>query len=174
MTESTYARQRRDQRTAADTPQADTRDLMCRADYCPNRWSVDGGRGRCCSAHAWASTHRWPEITREQQDAETERAWRQANPPPAPEPMPQEARRAALQELRAALAGADKPNPKAWAHNLRRYLRENGGILPSGQSMTRTQCEACRHVLGRDGEVAAVQPESHAHAHVFAPEGQLA
>ena len=60
-----------DQRTADDagTPQA----LMCHAHGCPNRWSVDAGKGRCCSAHAWADQNRWPEITQQQWD-ETERA----------------------------------------------------------------------------------------------------
>ncbi len=62
----------RDRRIADDV--AIDRALLCCANDCPNRWSVDAGAGRCCSAHAWADHHLWPQITAEQQDAETDRA----------------------------------------------------------------------------------------------------
>lgn len=38
--------------------------LMCRAEGCPLRWSVNtDGRVHLCSAHAWNEPHRWPQIT---------------------------------------------------------------------------------------------------------------
>ena len=156
MSESAYARQRRDERIAEEATSTDTRGLMCKADFCPNRWSVDGGLGKCCSAHAWAPAHCWPHITREQQDAETERAFRAANPrPPAPQ-MTWPQRKAAMQALRVALSGANKPDPKAWAHNLRSYELEHNGMLPSGLPMTQFQRDAWRVVLLRVGEVVPV------------------
>ena len=41
--------------------------VMCRADGCPNRWTVNTeGACRLCRAHAWAPTNLWPLITNEQ------------------------------------------------------------------------------------------------------------
>lgn len=41
----------------------DAMHLMCGARGCPNRWSVDAGNGRLCSAHAWKPAKEWPSIT---------------------------------------------------------------------------------------------------------------
>lgn len=52
-------------------------ELMCSADGCPNRWSIDSsdkGIYRCCSAHAWVERHEWPLVTQQQQWDEVERA----------------------------------------------------------------------------------------------------
>ena len=44
-------------------------ELMCRAEGCPNRWSVNAeGRHNLCSAHAWSSPHLWPMVTQEQRN----------------------------------------------------------------------------------------------------------
>jgi len=37
-------------------------DIMCQANDCPNRWTVDKGQ-RLCSAHAWAEMRDWDKIT---------------------------------------------------------------------------------------------------------------
>lgn len=58
----------------ADDAHADLA-LKCAAHGCPNRWSVDGPMGRCCSAHAWSERHLWPRITQEQQDSASRRAF---------------------------------------------------------------------------------------------------
>ena len=56
--------------------------LMCAAHGCPNRWTVDAGHGRLCSAHAWAEPESWPDITYAQQWDETERARMRGEPTP--------------------------------------------------------------------------------------------
>lgn len=59
-----------------------TPDLMCRAQGCPNRWSIDAeGRNKLCSAHAWSDPHLWPRITQEQMDAVSNLAVRQKPEP---------------------------------------------------------------------------------------------
>jgi hypothetical protein len=88
MTTSTRP-SRTDQRVADEA--AVDQSLLCSAHGCPNRWSVDAGHGKACRAHAWAQPHDWPQITVEQQDAETDRALRAMQPPlhqatPTPDP----------------------------------------------------------------------------------------
>jgi hypothetical protein len=74
--------------------------LKCRADGCPNRWSVQKeGEQPLCSAHAWADPHMWPLITQEQRDAETDRALAAANPPPASKYVPKISKQRALEKL---------------------------------------------------------------------------
>jgi hypothetical protein len=68
----------RDQRIANEA--GGDKALMCCALRCPNRWSVDGERGKCCSAHAWSDHKLWPQITQEQLDAESDRAIAAAMP----------------------------------------------------------------------------------------------
>lgn len=112
----------RDQTIASE--KAD-RALMCRANGCPNRWSVEtDGRFRLCSAHAWADQHRWPQITQEQLDAETERALRKANPP-APQPVDTAA---VMRELRDFQCG--QGDPKGWAKRLMQR-HEDGEAIPA-------------------------------------------
>lgn len=43
--------------------------LNCAAHTCPNPWSVDGGKGRLCSAHAWSDPQEWPRVTASLVDA---------------------------------------------------------------------------------------------------------
>jgi hypothetical protein len=115
------------------------RSLMCKAQGCPNRWSVDKGDGGLCSAHAWSQAREWPAITQQQLDAETDRArWAQREKPAAA-PMTAERRRKILADL-IALTSAPKTG-REWAVALRD--REQGGEL-----LTRTQREAWREVLG--------------------------
>lgn len=149
MSESAYSRQRRDERTASEAP-AD-HSLFCSAHGCPNRWSVDGGAGRLCSAHAWAGRHLWPRITAEQQDAETERA-RAAFDAPQDEQQP----RHDPERLRAAFAKlAQQKDNLGWAKRLQWCEQNRGGRLPSGQPMTEFQRQAWRHALRHQGEPAA-------------------
>lgn len=49
----------------------DTRDLRCRANNCPNNWSVS--ITHLCTAHAWVDALHWPRITQDQQNALTQR-----------------------------------------------------------------------------------------------------
>lgn len=42
---------------------APDRSLMCRANGCPNRWSVQTGDVTACSYHAWEDPKEWPRIT---------------------------------------------------------------------------------------------------------------
>lgn len=117
---------------AADSLHVD-RVLMCSATLCPNRWSVDFGGGRMCSAHAGASHHDWPRITQEQLDAETQRA--------LDAQMPREAQRFVkpdpvklsryLAKLAAGIRDAQR-DPRGWAKALRtRY--EAGERLTQAQ-----------------------------------------
>lgn len=69
----------RDQSAAdrEDYPKGFTPAQMCKANGCPNRWTVtsdDKGIHELCSAHAWADKNRWPEITQQQIWDETDRA----------------------------------------------------------------------------------------------------
>ena len=131
--------------TAADRRIADDeqseRVLMCSAHGCPNRWSVDGPAGRCCSAHAWAQSRMWPSITARLQDEATQRAfaacqrteasgeWR-TRPANAQE-------RAAIQR---ALTGGAKARGVQWAKRL--LVREG-----RGESLTLAQREMLRDAL---------------------------
>lgn len=114
--------------------------LLCAAHGCPNRWSVDAGHGRLCSAHAWAEPESWPDITYAQQWDETERARMRGEPAP-----PVSRRVADPARMRRALAGLrqqlDAPrDPKAWAWRLK--AREEGG-----EQLTPAQREAWRAAL---------------------------
>jgi len=53
--------------------------LRCIAHGCPNRWSVDFGQGKLCSAHAYASPPEWPWISSRERARAEERAtlWQQ-------------------------------------------------------------------------------------------------
>jgi len=109
---------KRDQRIADETGIAQA--LMCTAHGCPNRWSVDAGNGKLCSAHAWVEPHLWPQISQEQQDAETERAWEASKAGPKPEVRhwSKAEKVAVLRELRTLFTGQTK-HPRAWAFALR-------------------------------------------------------
>lgn len=128
-----------DRKVADDSVQ--DRALMCSAHGCPNRWSVTGCDNRtCCSAHAWASPHLWPQITQEQLDAQTDRALRNASRVHQPEPVANVRR---LREELAKLGNAIRvstQNPKAWAHRLK--AREEAGAR-----LNDNQSKAWREVL---------------------------
>lgn len=70
----TYRSRAADQRVADEFSAG--QDLMCSAQGCPHRWSVDAGSGKLCSWHAWSEPHRWPQITQERIDALADRALR--------------------------------------------------------------------------------------------------
>lgn len=116
----------RDQRIATESG-ADLA-LMCRAPGCPNRWSVESAQGRCCSAHAWASEAQWPQITAQQQDAETQRAWERQQPAQTERAvsLTRQQKVALLQSVRGMCKGSNR-GPREWAHELRR--REQAGEL---------------------------------------------
>lgn len=119
----------RDQYIADETALA--ADLMCRAHGCPNRWSVEcGDAHHLCSAHAWVEDKSlWPQITAEQQDAETERARANALPKPAPHHYTD----AEKTEILRRLARVGKPvNPKEWAYRLK-YREMQGERLTQAQ-----------------------------------------
>lgn len=135
---------RRDEAIAAEVNI--DRALMCPALGCPNRWSVEGERGRACSAHYWAASHDWPRITQELLDAETRRALRcavAASQPPAA-PVPIEQRRATVAAFNAFVEhkGGD---PRAWARErLRRHdARE-------GRRLTPAEVDECRRLARLD------------------------
>lgn len=136
-------REKRDQRIADDHTQDSA--LMCRANGCPNRWSVSAGNGACCSWHAWADVRYWPQITQEQLDAAADRALRRAAKANQPEPVPDVRRlRAELAKLGNAMRGSVQ-NPKRWAWLLK--AREE-----SGESLTDHQRKAWREALRYQGE----------------------
>ena len=119
---------------AADSVYVD-RALMCSAAGCPNRWSVDAGGGRLCSAHAWASHHEWPSITNEQLDAETQRAIDAQTPREAQrfvKPDPVKLSRY-LAKLAAGIRDAQR-DPRGWA----RALRER---QEAGERLTQAQID---------------------------------
>lgn len=135
------AHRSRDERIA-DEAVAD-RQLLCSAHGCPNRWSVDAGNGRMCSAHAWAGRHLWPQITQEQQDAETERARAAFDPQPEPQHIRRDPAR-----LGAALAKLSQPKDPLRGFRRLQWVEQNrAGRLPSGQQMTEFQRWAWRHAL---------------------------
>lgn len=91
------------------------RRLMCAAHNCPNVWSVDGGNGRLCSAHAWAEPKHWTRITdglftgvgRKSQEVE-----------PTPAPPLTRAEKQAIAAKFAQLLKQPK-DYKQWAHDLK-------------------------------------------------------
>ena len=101
----------------AETVNAD-RLLMCSAHGCPNRWSVDPGQP-LCSSHYHADPVTWPQVTWEQQEAETDRAFKAQQPrqPKHVQLLTREQKLYALDQLRLLC----KPNtkPRAWVDRLK-------------------------------------------------------
>ncbi|CAB4126105.1 hypothetical protein UFOVP73_30 [uncultured Caudovirales phage] len=132
---TTYRDRTRDQRVADDFHGAS--ELNCGAQGCPNRWSIDAGDGRLCTAHSQAAPHHWGRVTQEQQSLETERAWR-AERSPAPVPPVSKAEKVRiLSSMRHILPKTDK----GWAHALK--AREEGG-----EYITAAQRDMWRAALG--------------------------
>ena len=144
---STYRDRAADQRIAEDV--GFERTLMCRASGCPNRWTVDAGNGKCCSAHAWADQHAWPCITQEQIDAETVRALRNAAPPPPTPRVNVAAARAAIRENLPKI-GRGRPS-KQWALDLKAREQRGEHLTPAQREMWRAAVGA--HAV-LDGAVA--------------------
>ena len=133
--------------TAADRRISDDdhaeRALMCCAHGCPNRWSVDGPSGRCCSAHAWAPTGHWPGITAQQNDAATHRAFAAAQMSASIDDAGHRTRPASPTEREAisrALQGGARARGVQWAKRL--LVREG-----RGDRLTLAQREMWRDAL---------------------------
>lgn len=136
-------------RRIAEDEQAE-RTLMCSAHGCPNRWSVDGPSGRCCSAHAWAPSSRWPAITEEQQRAADQRAFERTQRKAWPESMqrPRPATDAERAAMAKALQGGMKARGVQWAKRL--LVREE-----RGDDLTQAQREMWRDALSVPRAMAA-------------------
>ncbi len=137
-----------DERNDPASSAIDDRSGMCDAHGCPNRWAVDFGAGRLCSAHSRASFHLWPQVTQEQIDAETDRAWRRSqHVEPAPvRSMSRADKAAAIASLRE-LASGPRGNPLAWARSL-------ASRDAAGERLTIAQRAAYRDALASRGMAA--------------------
>lgn len=101
-----------------------TPELMCSANGCPNRWSVDPGR--LCSAHAWADPVRWPEITQQEQWSETDSVIANGRERSSAPTLTRADKQEILGRLRGMVRGiGGSENPRAWAERLRE--REESG-----------------------------------------------
>ena len=94
--------------------------LMCQAHNCPNKWSVDAGQGRLCSAHAWSDPMDWGGITQRIHAGQFTKTPKYEEPA---KPMTLEEKRQTLRDLAALLK--TPTDPKAWAYNLK--SREEAG-----------------------------------------------
>ena len=118
------------------------RELMCRADGCPNVWTVDSddlGIHRLCSAHAWVKDKKlWPIITQEQVDAETDRALNAMRPK-------KPAKVVSRDELRTQIRSLDlaKNLDRSWARRLK-------AADDAGLPITESQRAAYKAALGHD------------------------
>lgn len=129
----------RDQRIAEEVNS--DRKLMCSAAGCPNRWTVDAGNGRACSAHAWADAKQWPAITREQQARESDRAMYGAT---TQKPVRYVSKAEALEKLATLRLGSEPMNPIGWALKLKE--RDE-----AGERLTITQREMYQRTLKHKG-----------------------
>ena len=103
-----------DQRVAREG--TDSRQNMCTANGCPNLWSTSNGN--LCRWHADAEPRTWPEVTRQMQDDEVDRA-RMRNEPTRPvAPLTPADKMAILARLQTVFTTA-RQDPKAWAKRLR-------------------------------------------------------
>lgn len=136
----------RDQRVANETGRSAS--LMCRAHGCPNLWSTS--IGNLCRWHAASEPHYWPEITREQQDAETDRAvYASAERREVyTQPMTLAEKRAIADRMRVALDAARK-NPRAWIGRLQERAAA-GEPMTAGQKQALACVESHRMGLGAE------------------------
>lgn len=110
--------------------------LMCQAHNCPNRWSVDIGHGKLCSAHAWADPMDWGMITGEINSRRITGLTHRE--PPANNPIPLEEKLEILNIMRTLFKVPQ--DPKAWAHRLRERER-------NGETLSKVQRDAWREAL---------------------------
>jgi hypothetical protein len=128
------------------------RALRCPAAGCPNRWSVEGDRGRGCSAHYWADPRDWPRITQEFLEAETRRALYAAASRPVPDAVPATPpRQAAIIALRAFAAWIRSPAQRGDGRDWARALQCSD---QSGERLTRFQVNAYRQALRLEAAVS--------------------
>lgn len=136
-----YSSRALDARTADDV--ATQTELLCCAEGCPLRWSVDFG-ARLCTMHAGADPFAWPGITQRVLDIEADRAFRNQEPKPQ---VPRRhftlaAKRDVGQRLRKALRNR---GGRDWAERLR-------DLEERGQRLTDAQRAMWRAALGRGFE----------------------
>lgn len=127
---STYRSRAADQRSADEFVSG--QELMCGAQGCPHRWSVDNGAGRLCSWHAWAPSHRWPQITQERLEAMTAaamRAQRQEQAPPPPS-MSKDEKIVTLRALRDIVAAPKTSGRTGWARKIIAKAKEGLRVSP--------------------------------------------
>lgn len=124
---------------AEGVPVGFTHEFMCRASGCPNRWAVDNGASRLCSAHATAEPKRWPEITQIEIWNETERARHRGEAEAWQAELDKAEVADGLRQLSTKLHG-NGGDPKAWARVLK--AREE-----AGEQLGRAQREAWRVAL---------------------------
>jgi hypothetical protein len=135
---------KRDKAIANEVEQGDkgyTPDLMCTARGCPNRWSVDAGKGRLCSAHHSVDDypHLWPQITQQELDLEIDRAQR---PRPLPAmPLTRADKTAILLRLQATINTLRTPSQprdhKRWARDLMRSEEDGERLTHAQRTMWR-------------------------------------
>lgn len=124
-----YAANRRDLAIANEVNTERT--LMCIASGCPNRWTVDAGSGRLCSAHAWADAKQWPSITREQQAREADRAMYGST---TSRPVRTISKAEALEKL-ATLRINEPKDPLDWARKLKARDEAGERLTPAQREM---------------------------------------
>lgn len=92
---------------------------LCRADGCPQLWSIDAGDGRFCRWHFGVreDAQRWPRISAEQREAATQRAFEREQRA-APAPQDKRVALARLSAASAALGSSRPPDQQAWMARL--------------------------------------------------------
>jgi hypothetical protein len=103
--------------------------LMCPAHGCPNRWNVEGVRGRACAAHYWADRAEWPRVTEDVQRAEVQRALDKANEP-LPVALTRKQRSAILGKL-SEIGSTPRSAAHTWAYDLRDRHRAGARLTPA-------------------------------------------
>jgi hypothetical protein len=111
--------------------------LMCQAHNCVNRWSVESGSGRLCSAHAWADPMDWGSVTR--QEASKALVGHVSKTHEPMEPMSVEEKKYILERFKEVMQTTSKDH-KAWAHRLRQREKD-------GDRMSDYQKKAWREAL---------------------------
>lgn len=108
--------------------------LMCSAHECPNRWSNNFDRP-LCAAHDRADYHDWPAVTDQQlrRFAAAQNEKKQTFKPTRN--LTNHEKTKVVKELAALLKA--KPDPKAWAHNLKKREQQGDTLTLLQKSMWR-------------------------------------